>query len=567
MKSIRALFLIVFVTATSQAQQNSIALSGVVIESGTNKPLPRVSLELRPYTQTPPAVTSPVAPVAGARYPGMTNENGQFTFRNIPPGQYSLTASRNGYVHADYGQRGPNGKSLTLTVTAGQTQNGIQLVMSKAAAISGHVFDSKGQPYPYMQIHARRVTYTDAQRTLTILSSTYTDDLGAYRLYGLPPGQYVLSAEGETPNQGILPTAAAVAPPLPGSVVVQGIGGSMAYTADPANQRKPAFRQTNLGSPVYFRAAANDLEAWPIDLREGDDLQSMDITYVPVPRANISFSNSSISGLTGLATVAIIITPGPTVLRAAVQANTPMARLTAQLAPGPYVAVMTVNALTGLTAFDVSPSSSPTVSIALNPRIPLEGRIMVDGPPNGPEPDFSRIQLRLRKSPALIGLVDTVVSPTASGSFSTTVPVDGDYSIQLSFPDGMRDLYLKSETVVRVSGQAPGDLRIVLAPRGGQLDGAVMDATRAPMSNVTALLVPEQRQRTDLFRSATTDSSGRFRFEGIVPGRYLLLAWEDVEQDVWFNPAFLRAFEDRGKTVVISEGSRETVDATAIPMH
>ena len=277
----------------AHSQQPPVALNGVVVETGTNRPLPRVSLELRPVAPAPVPGAPPVpqpppsAPVTSARYPGLTDENGQFAFRNIPPGRYTLTASKNGFVHSDYGQRGPNGKSMILAVSGGGQLPGIQLFMTPAGAIAGHVYDSNGEPYPYVQMHARRITYPAGQRTLTITGSTYTDDLGAYRIYGLPPGQYLLSAEGETPSQGILPVAASLAPPLPGAVVIQGIGGSMGYTADPANQRKPANRSSNIGNPVYFRTANNDRDALPIDLRPGEDLQGMDITFSITPRVSL----------------------------------------------------------------------------------------------------------------------------------------------------------------------------------------------------------------------------------------------------------------------------------------
>lgn len=73
--------------------------------------------------------------------------------------------------------------------------------------------------------------------------------------------------------------------------------------------------------------------------------------------------------------------------------------------------------------------------------------------------------------------------------------------------------------------------------------------------------------RTDLYRSLTSDAAGRYRFDGITPGKYLLFSWEDVEADIWFNPQFIGAIEDRGKPVTIVEGSRETLDAAVIPMR
>jgi hypothetical protein len=139
--------------------------------------------------------------------------------------------------------------------------------------------------------------------------------------------------------------------------------------------------------------------------------------------------------------------------------------------------------------------------------------------------------------------------------------VDGEYSIEVTaLPPSLRDRYLKSPSTIRIAGQPVTDFEIVLGARGGQLEGAAL-------SNAAVVLVPEQRNRTDLYKSVTSDASGRFRFEGITPGKYLLFAWEDVESDIWYNPEFIRAIEDRGKAIAIVEGSRETLDATVIPMR
>jgi hypothetical protein len=108
-------------------------------------------------------------------------------------------------------------------------------------------------------------------------------------------------------------------------------------------------------------------------------------------------------------------------------------------------------------------------------------------------------------------------------------------------------------------------LEIVIGLKGGTIRGVVRDS-RAAAGGITVALVPDEthRQRYELFRSATTDSAGRYEFRGIPPGNYKVFAWEDIESKSWMEPAYLRVFEDLGKGVAVGEGASETVDVTAI---
>jgi protocatechuate 3,4-dioxygenase beta subunit len=568
---IAALLTISWILA-AQSQQLPIAISGVVTEGATGQPVPRVSLELRPYQPAPPPGgargPSPVAPVLEARYPSITNENGQFVFRNIPPGRYTLTASRNAYIHSDYGQRGPNGKGLPLTLVAGQPVTGIQLSIWKAAAISGHVFDSRGVPYPYVQVNMKRVTYTGGRRTTTVTGATYTDDLGQYRIYGLPPGQYVLSADGETSQQRITPVAEGLAPPLPGSVVVQGIGGSMAYTPDPANLRKPQQRGTGAGS-VYFRNATDDRDAQPIDLHPGDDLNGMDLTYAGAAAAPVTFS-----GLGGFETVTLQIFPTNFTIGLRAQGLQNRGDFEYSMVTGSYnvVARGTDSArkqFLGVVAFDVVSGAPLNVKLSMAAAIPVNGRVVLDGVSAGnSNPDLARVSIRARRSPPAFGIPDVPLVVSATGTFTWQAPVDGDYAIEvLSLPPSLRDRYVKSPAAIRVNGQPLNDLEIVLAAQAGQIDGRTVNTSGTVMPNATVVVVPEQRSRFELFKTVASDASARFHFDGITPGKYLLFAWEDIEQDLWYNPEFLRAIEDRGKAITIAEGTRENADLVGIPMR
>jgi hypothetical protein len=85
------------------------------------------------------------------------------------------------------------------------------------------------------------------------------------------------------------------------------------------------------------------------------------------------------------------------------------------------------------------------------------------------------------------------------------------------------------------------------------------------MSDISVVLVPEVRQRTDLYRTTITDPGGRFRLDRIAPGDYKVFAWTEVEADAWFDAEFMRNYENRGQPIQLKEGVTEPVQSTPIP--
>jgi hypothetical protein len=51
---------------------------------------------------------------------------------------------------------------------------------------------------------------------------------------------------------------------------------------------------------------------------------------------------------------------------------------------------------------------------------------------------------------------------------------------------------------------------------------------------------------------------GRFRFADLPPGRYLIGAVTDVEQDQWFDAAFLEQLKAASLPITLPEGGRVT---------
>jgi len=70
--------------------------------------------------------------------------------------------------------------------------------------------------------------------------------------------------------------------------------------------------------------------------------------------------------------------------------------------------------------------------------------------------------------------------------------------------------------------------------------------------------------RSDLYQRDTTDDSGHFRLRGLNPGKYTVLAFEELQGDVR-QPDFMKSYGARGEIVQLDEGTRKSVVLKLIP--
>jgi len=87
-----------------------------------------------------------------------------------------------------------------------------------------------------------------------------------------------------------------------------------------------------------------------------------------------------------------------------------------------------------------------------------------------------------------------------------------------------------------------------------------------PIANAIVVDVPmaEHRTRPDLYQRDITDESGHFNLRGLNPGKYTVLAFEDLQEDVR-QPEFLKSYRTRGETIQLDEGNRKNVVLKLIP--
>jgi protocatechuate 3,4-dioxygenase beta subunit len=111
--------------------------------------------------------------------------DGGFTFASVAVGVYRLAAAKPGYVRTEFGARG-FGLAGALRVDGGSLGD-LQIRVPRGAAVSGRVLDPRGDPAIGHTV-AAAWGGDDNGRGAMAIAATRTDDLGEYRLGGLPAG-------------------------------------------------------------------------------------------------------------------------------------------------------------------------------------------------------------------------------------------------------------------------------------------------------------------------------------------------------------------------------------------
>src|SRR5207244_3198266 len=127
----------------------------------------------------------------------ITDDAGRFSFRSLPAGRFSLGATKEGWISTSFGAKRPGRPGTAIPMSDGQQVANIVLRLPRGAVISGVILDDNGQPAPGTNVRALQYRNVNGERQLAPAfgsATSSTDDRGAYRLYGLAPGEYVISA-------------------------------------------------------------------------------------------------------------------------------------------------------------------------------------------------------------------------------------------------------------------------------------------------------------------------------------------------------------------------------------
>jgi hypothetical protein len=122
----------------------------------------------------------------------LTGDDGVYTFSGVAAGRYRLQVQKIGFVP-------PNPTNDFLQVGAGQAVAGPTVVLSKGGAISGRVLDVRGEPMAEVMVTAVRKPAAGSGTgrgapAMMAGQPGQTNDIGEFRIAGLPAGDYYVSA-------------------------------------------------------------------------------------------------------------------------------------------------------------------------------------------------------------------------------------------------------------------------------------------------------------------------------------------------------------------------------------
>ena len=537
---IRRALLVVLITVASSlsldAQQadapaGSARIGGRVVAAETGAPLAgsRVVLEATRLLRTK---------LSSLNRTTSTDINGLFDFPGLPAGDYKVTVTKTGYLARTVGQAVNGGQPLT--VTERQFLDKVSVPMTRGGAIFGRVFDSYGEPAARVAVQVRRYQYaSDGTRVLVPAGvPDSTDDLGQYRVYGLPAGDFVVLAAG---------------------------------TASPTNLVTVIQADRADTAPTYFPGTASLGDAQVLSLAAGAESPA-DFTLIPTKLIRLTGTAVRSTGVPAAGMmVNLRATSGDSVTaRTSSPVGADGTFSVANVAPGRYwleiegwrPELAGEGALVPLTVG----SDDLAVSVVTSRGTTIRGRVTFDGVGRRPP------SLLLRAVPTDAGLgmrrwLGDEARVGADGAFEvtgvlghvmlvsqfdgwvvTSVIVDGDDKADDSIDPGDRGML--------------DDVRVTVSDRLSSVAGRIVDDRGRPLANHVAVLmrmektaVPRQR-----FRLMRTDGAGRFEAEGLRSGEWVAGAVETLEDGYHFSPEFQERLRVHGRRFMLTSGESVTLE-------
>lgn len=524
--------------------QELAVITGRVFAEDGGSPLAKATLSLRSKGSTPLDRPRTIR----------TNGSGEYTFRDLEPGQYVLSATRKGYIPRNYGQKNSfsfrrENTGTSLTVAPGQVLEDIDFHLIRGGVVEGRVVDQDNEAVERVTVMVKGYRSLAGKGRLLPFGRDETDDRGQFRIFGIPPGSYYLSVS-----------------PAP-------------FIRDPR-------REIRSFAPTYYPGVLRIEEAARIEVAAGGEIGGFNITVMEAISYSVSGRVLTPEG-----------TPAHSVWIMSMQesgkdpssimgqnTNTDLQgefkvsgflpgrhRLYARAGGGE-------DAQMASATVDVVDQDLSGLTLVLGEGAEITGRMVAEGEASAV--DWRRVFLSVVPTGNI-----TLMSFGGSGfqvkedfTFKISNRPEGTYRLMVRLPAGNH--YVSS---IRFEGQditdRPIELRsndrldgveIYISSEGARFSGSVEQAEGRKVAEGATVLVfsadPDQRAFPSRFtRTTQTDQSGRFSLQGLVPGEYLVCALADHEAGREMDPDYLRRLERKSERIDPSPGQTVQESLVALP--
>ena len=513
----------------------------------------------------------------------LTDADGRYEFRDLPAGRFTLTATKSGYVTVQFGQTRPFESGKPIELSENQRVDKADITMPRGGVISGRILDEFGDPVPDAMVSALRSTWAAGKRRLVNAGrAAVTNDLGQYRLFGLPPGEYYISASLRSGDTMMFVET------MPGATVAS-----------------PVASSPNSGySPTYYPGTASGADAQRIAIAAGQEAQSTDFALLAVRLVKV----------TGI----VINSEGKPVDSAmvnAVQRNSDI---------GGFVMPHTARTdrsgsftLTGLPPGDYMLQTRSVQIFSGGDGNAMVFSARVAGPGAGGDPEFGMLPISVGAEDLSGVTVTTTKGTTASGRVLfeggatppnitalrvAAIPGEGEMMPMMAGPGGpgqtlsaegtfeLRGLF--GQRFIRVlnppqgwmvdavrldgndvtdtgvefkTGDPVSGVEIVMTARPSEISGTVKGANGALAKDYTVVIFSTNADKWTApagryVMAGRPDQQGRFRVRNLPAGDYYAIALEYIEQGTWGDPELLERMKPKATRLSVQKGENKMLD-------
>ena len=527
--------------------KGTAVLRGFVTAAGTGAPVRRAQVRAMSQEGRGGGVTS-------------TDSEGRFEIKDLAAGRYSLSVTKAGFVSMTYGQRRPNEPGTPIDLGEGQVAEKLAFNLSRGGVISGVIVDDGGEPVAGTQVSAMRFQFMGGQRRLVPGGGgDTTDDRGAFRLYGLPPGEYYITASNRS-------------------------GMTMTMGPNMTNTEADGF------APTYYPGTPNIGEAGRIALKAGQEMSGANFALVVARMARVSGRVVNSRGEPVAGQRMLMLAPADPAMGMNFGMNMSNAMLApdgtfqfTNVAPGRYNLNVRPMGMPGATEeFAVMPvtvgnEDITNLFVATSLGATIKGVVMTD---DGTPPPFRPEQVQIFPQAADMGVTMMGGGP---------VKVNDDYTFEINSlydrrlirasagagmgtPSGW---YLKSviydgadvidSGIEFTPGRAYEGLQIVFTQKTTDLSGLVTDDRGKPVLDVSVVIFPSNRElwngQSRYIRTLRPDTNGRYNVKSLPPNDdYLVIAVQNLESGQGGDPEFLNRAREQAASFSLTEGETKAVD-------
>jgi len=487
-----------------------------------------------------------------AQYSAISDSEGRFTIAEIEPGRYFVTVEHPGFV-----QSGSGNHRSTIAVGVGSGKNELILHMQPAAIITGKIVDLDGDAMGGVSVAVTRVGSRAGGQTVHSFGSAATNDLGEFRISELRAGRYNITA---IPPQG----------------------------SRPLDSKENKGKDPPVYLPTHYPGVLTEEQAVPVEIHAGAEAR-VNFGLLTGRAYHVTGSVIGIPSKSSMAQIVLLgaggggSQPGEQELREGGRFEFK------NVLPGTYIASLILVTFDGgkpamqmlRLGQPIEVRAASVEGLILQPEVggDVRGKFRLDADQKFDWAQLSVILMPVERGGAEFAFEGANGVPNSSnagadGSFELKNVPGGTYQLMVGADsDKLADYFTKS---VHLGGRDVTDsgfaasaetyLDVVVSAKGATISGKVVDDKGQPTANATVVDIPsaEHRGRLDLYQRSTTDANGNFSLHGLSAGKYSVLAFEELQEDVR-QPEFLKLHEGRGEVIELEEGARKTVVLKVIP--